>query len=580
MKAGEAQAMRNVVESMKRQLLRLGIVRRAVRDKVLRGGHTDWRALLAPDAETWAEAVQAAQASPSSTHVLIATSVGSNMAATTLEGALAAALTLRGHRVSLLLCDGALCACMACQRDWHNRRFSAGSALARAYCRGCFKPALASYSGLGLPVLRYSSYLDATERQHARDQAAAIPLAHIPSLRQNGIAVGEHALAGALRFFARGELPTAADGEQAGEAVLRQFLQAALTTAQAMQNLLDREGVDRAAFNHGIYVPQGVIGEVLRARKVPQVNWTATYRRQTCVFSKGDTYHKTMLTDPPEHWAGTVWTPAREKRLARYLTSRRHGTGDWIWFFDKPSFDADAALRELGIDPAKPCDGLLTSVMWDAVLHYESNAFPSMIDWILATVRHYAEHPERQLLIRVHPAEVRGSLPSRQRVDTELAKRYGPLPSNVILVAPEHPISTYALMDRCSRVLIYNTKMGVELSAAGKQVVVAGEAWIRGKGFSIDVNSPQEYARALATTAADLPLSPEAHLLAKKYADHFFFQRMVELPMLEPTGGDPQFRLGIGSVLELGPWRSANLDAVCRGIVSDKPILDLSEPEI
>ncbi|SNR66613.1 Capsule polysaccharide biosynthesis protein [Humidesulfovibrio mexicanus] len=558
--------MHDAIERLKEYLLRFAPVRRAVRDRVLRSGHTDWGTLLAPDAAYWQKALCEAQDGP---HVLIPTSVGSNMAATTLEGTLAAALTLRGCRVSLLLCDGVLDACMACQREWYSASFSTSRPLSRGSCRACLAPALASYQGLGLSVLRYGEFLKTKDIIRARDLARDTPLGDIASLHVNGVAVGEHALAGTLRFFARGDL----NGEPGGEPVLRQFLQSALTTSAAMERLLVRERIDAAVFNHGIYVPQGIVGEALRAHGVPQVNWTATYRRQTFVFSHGDTYHRTMLTDPPSQWRNMPWTETRQRRLLDYLESRRHGTGDWIWFFDRPNFAAAEALRQLGANPALPCDGLLTSVVWDAVLHYESNAFPNMLEWIVATVHHYAEHPDRQLVIRVHPAEIRGTLPSRQRVDVELAQRHGPLPQNVILVPPEHPVSTYALLEQCRRILIYNTKMGVELSAMGKQVVVAGEAWIRGKGFSIDVDSPKSYAKALLDDAVDAPLDEARLLLARKYAYHFFFERMVELPMLRPTGGDPQFRLDIDSVRRLAPGQNANLDLVCQGIVEGTPIL-------
>ena len=74
-------------------------------------------------------------------------------------------------------------------------------------------------------------------------------------------AVGEHALAGALRFYAKGGL----EGEPFAAQVLQRYFKAALLTAFALRNLLGNIHFDCAVFHHGIYIPQGIIGEIRRA---------------------------------------------------------------------------------------------------------------------------------------------------------------------------------------------------------------------------------------------------------------------------------------------------------------------------
>ena len=64
------------------------------------------------------------------------------------------------------------------------------------------------------------------QRQTAAAVARSVPFAEIPHYRHDDLAVGEHAHAGALRFFASGSL----DDQPQAEAVLRRYLQAALVT--------------------------------------------------------------------------------------------------------------------------------------------------------------------------------------------------------------------------------------------------------------------------------------------------------------------------------------------------------------
>ena len=68
--------------------------------------------------------------------------------------------------------------------------------------------------------------------------------------------------------------------------------------------------------------------------------------------------------------------------------------------------------------------------------------------------------------------------------------------------------------------LIYGTKTGVELSL-GIPVVVAGEAWVRGKGVTLNASSPREYFRILDRLPLGRQLDEDTVRRARMYAYHF-----------------------------------------------------------
>jgi hypothetical protein len=127
-------------------------------------------------------------------------------------------------------------------------------------------------------------------------------------------------------------------------------------------------------------------------------------------------------------------------------------------------------------------------------------------------------------------------------------------------------------MDRCDSVLIFNTKTGIELSAIGIPVIVAGEAWIRGKGFSMDASSPEAYDQLLDSLPLGRKLSGSQLARARQYAFHFFFRRMIELPFI----GSPEkysFSVNLRTMDELAPGRQPGLDVICDGILSGSPFV-------
>jgi hypothetical protein len=531
------------------------------------GAYPDWRELIAAEADLWQSARAGSEGGP---RVLMATSIGSYAHAATLESALSAALTFRGAEVHALLCDGAMTACAECDASLYpDLRQFAQHGPALDLCRNCFSPAERVYRQLGITVHKFSDWLTSENRAEARRIATTLPVDAIPQYTLDGLVIGEHAHAGALRFFATGSL----DGEPMAEAVARRYLESALRVAFATRRLLRSMQFSSAVFTHGIYVPWGIVGEVARREGVHVSTWNVAYRKRRFIFSHDNTYHHTLMNEPREYWENLDLSAERERELMQYLSSRRDGLFDWIVFHRPKTDDPKELPSLLGLDPEKPVIGLLTNVSWDAQLHYPANAFASMLDWLVQTCRYFAKRQDLQLLIRVHPAEISGFPPSRQPVLGELRKAIPQLPANIVVVPPESDLSTYALMSLCNSVIIYGTKTGVELTSRGTPVIVAGEAWIRNKGLTCDASSPEEYFRILDGLPFAGRLDEGMIARARRYAYHFFFNRMIPLPFIEPHAGNSIYRLKLNSVRHLLPGESTGLDTICNGILGRTPFV-------
>ena len=528
--------------------------------------YPEWDEILERGKDVW-EAAQTHSASGQ--RVLLSTAIGSYAHAVTLESALATALRLRGAEPHVLLCDSALSACAECDVSLYPRleRFVENGPLGDL-CNNCYTPALRVYAALGLRIHRISALVTNDQRQLATNIARSIPFEEIPSYQYDGLNVGEHAYAGALRFFATGSL----EREPKAEAILRRYLHAALVTMFATRQLVRDHQFTCAVFTHGIYVPWGIMGEVCRQEHVRIANWNVAYRKRRFIFSHGDTYHHTLMSEPKSEWENLDLTKTRERKLLEYLESRREGLFDWIVFHRPSASTPSKQLAEaVGIDPNRPVIGLLTNVSWDAQLHYPANAFPDMLDWLTQTCEYFAGRQDLQLLIRVHPAEISGFPLSRQPVLAELARRLPSLAANIIVVPPESTLSTYGLMSLCNAAIIYGTKMGVELTSVGLPVIVAGEAWVRNKGVTHDASNSEEYFNMLDRLPFERPVDGDRVQRAKRYAYHFFFRRMLPLGFVKPRAGYPIFVLSLEQLEDLLPGATPGLDVICDGILRASP---------
>lgn len=519
----------------------------------------DWNRTIRKDKKIWQSHVKANQNGPK---ILIATSTGGHPAVTPIESLLAVALTLRGAQVHFLLCDKALPACLMATYDtFSNPNEFPHFGPQKSLCDDCFQKGIEIYKPLGLPIHLYSQWITKSEEKKIYNIVKNIQFDRIKEYTYEGLAIGEHALAGALRYYARASL----DDEQQKEIVLKRYFHAALITKIVIKRLVKKYQYSCAVFHHGIYIPQGIIGEICRKLNVRVVNWTVAYRKNCFIFSHKNTYHHTLMTEPVIKWENIKLTPRKDTDIMTYLKSRWYGTKDWIWFHEKPVFDFNKIVREFKIHKEKPLIGLLTNVMWDAQLHYPANAFPNMLDWVIKTIHYFIKKPNLQLIIRVHPAEIRGTIPSRQRIVDEIHKFFPQLPNNIIVIPPENSISTYTIMSKCNTVLIYGTKTGVELTSFGIPVIVAGEAWIRNKGITMDVKTEEEYIKLLEKLPLKKGMSKHMIERARKYAYHFFFQRMIPLTSLTPTKGWPPYTINIKNLKELN--NDQGLKVITDGII-------------
>lgn len=521
--------------------------------------YPDWASILERDPELWSSARRKAESGPK---VLIASGVGGLPTVAIMDSLLSVAMTLRGADVHVLLCDSFLPACLMCEKGLTSVREFERHGPSKYFCGTCADISVNTLSKLGITLHRYSENVTTEELARADALSRSVPAGEIETYVLDGIPIGEHVRAGALRFFARGSLEGLAGGEQ----VLRRYFKAAILTVYALRRLLAANDFGSVCCINAIYVPQGIVAEVARNQGTRVVAWNVAYRKRSFIFSHTDTYHHTLMNEPAASWDSIPWTPEIESETVKYLESRRRGGRDWIVFQSQKSSDKVNGNLP-GFDPSRPTVGLLTNVIWDAQLHYPANVFPTMVEWLLKTIEYFKTRPDLQLVIRVHPAEVSGDIPSRQPVMKEIAKAFPTLPPNVLVVPPDSHLSTYTLMEACNAVLIYGTKTGVELTSRGIPVIVAGEAWIRGKGVTIDARTTEHYFEILDSLPFKERMTREMIERARKYAFHFFFRRMIPVTQVVPTGGEPQFRVGVERLGELMPGRSPGLDIICDGIM-------------
>ena len=208
--------------------------------------------------------------------------------------------------------------------------------------------------------------------------------------------------------------------------------------------------------------------------------------------------------------------------------ARKYGKGTRFWQ-DVAPVGAEELRHTLNLD-SRPVVLLATNVLGDSLTLGRHIFAHSMGEWMKRTVQYFADRPDVQLVVRVHPGERLMKGPSIMGViDAALPGR----PEHIHVVGPLEKINTYDLMDIAALGLAYTTTVGMEMAMRSVPVVVAGDTHYRGRGFTLDPSSWDEYFALLGRVLADLRahrLSMEQVETAWNYAYRFFFEFPLAFP--------------------------------------------------
>jgi hypothetical protein len=191
-----------------------------------------------------------------------------------------------------------------------------------------------------------------------------------------------------------------------------------------------------------------------------------------------------------------------------------------------------------------------------------------MFAWIDHAIRRFREHPDQQLVIRIHPAEIKVYWQTTlQKAGDFIAKAHPDLPPNVKVIGPENGISSYALMDLADAGLVYSSSVGIEMACLGKPVVSAANSNYLGMGFTSDASDPEEWTRLVDGT--DFAADPARADLARRFAYMSYFQYMIPFPQAHEDIHQRTFELHYREPRDLA---TPEMDLICEGILAARPI--------
>jgi hypothetical protein len=358
----------------------------------------------------------------------------------------------------------------------------------------------------------------------ARSEADGIPAQLETSLEQLTVTDVEYTL--------QQERPEVLRQAEAGPLLTLRRNRNRAAAAGALRQLRRRK-YDAVIIPNGSILEFGAVYRTARFLGVPTVTYEFGEQRERVWICRDG---EAMRLETDELWEarGGSRLTEEERRQIEDLMSSRQGGVEWnqfrrLWQRGARQGAPDL-LRELGLDPGRPVVLIATNVVGDSLALNRQVFTGGMADWLARTLRHLAERPGVQTVVRIHPGELLGAgMPSEQVVRAALPE----VPSHVALIPPESKVNTYDLIESAHLGLVYTSTVGLEMAMHGVPVVTAGQTHYRSKGFTDDPTTFEDYLATVERRLAEplgRVLPQEAVELAWRYAHRFFFEYPFAFP--------------------------------------------------
>jgi hypothetical protein len=284
---------------------------------------------------------------------------------------------------------------------------------------------------------------------------------------------------------------------------------------------------------NGLILEMGIVFRVARSLNIPTMTFEFNDQREQIWLAQNSSIMRQETDYLVEARCKLPMTDAMYERLAD-LENARRGARVWgkskrLWQYVS-SQGAEATKKMLGLDN-RPVVMLAANVLGDSLTLGRNIFAESMTEWITRTVQYFATRSDVQLVIRVHPGET--IVPKAKSMAQVVREALPSLPEHIHVIAATDKVNTYDLIEVADLGLAYTTTVGLETAMNDRPVISCGQTHYRGRGFTLDPSSWDEYFATLKKVLSDLP----AHRLneaqveaAWNYAYRFFFEYARPFP--------------------------------------------------
>jgi hypothetical protein len=427
------------------------------------------------------------------------------------ETIIAYILRWQGFRPHFMICDNIIDTC-----DSYDPNQKAGE-----ICAQCRRDITGFFKDSRLPFSRFSDWIDvASVREEARRGVDAWDIGmDLEKYSWDDFPIGSLIWVSLVRYLRRIRLTS--DPHMIASS--RKYLESGIISYHALNNALNSRDWKYIFAVNGSFFIEAIAGEIARRRRIDFFSYERGIKKDFILLCKNEEIGLFDLTHIFKN--REPLNDAEKHEMKDYCAARKMGRQSIINYWPEVEEDKNNIIQTLHLSPDRKLYSAFPNITWDSAVINREIYFNNLWGWISTTISHIEQRPDIQLVVRVHPAEVRLRQKSSERVSDLIREHFPHLKENIKVVDADSPISTYSLVELSDKILVYTTTVGLEAAMMGKEVIASASTHYRGKGFTTDCATKEEYLKCLDE---DHPIDRDAVMEeAWRYAYTLFFDTHI-----------------------------------------------------
>lgn len=476
------------------------------------------------------------------------------------EGVYGYALKLRGYNVHGLFCGQAIKKC-------DNMSFSRDNPL---HCSLCNYEQNRFVKTFGFVKHNYDMLVDPDKKMYLLKLINDIEVEKLFTLRYDNVLLGHQIQMATIKYL----LTSTVDFKKE-EKLIKEFAFSTLMSYEATKQLIIETSPEFVLVSHGVYSTWGGAIEACKKLKIRTIVWGRGYVKGNIIADFNDSYIFECANENNQNWENITLSKNEKTNIHEYFVNKKNPikTDDYVNYYDNNenvSFQNYSFLKKNN----RIKFALFPNIPWDGTTFSASKEFPSIKIFMQKTLHWFFEHPEYDLIIRAHPAEIADKYNVTQETIKDIIDEIMPnLPSNIIFIKPDDRLRSYEVADACDVVLLFASTMGLEMAYFGKTVIQTGQSMISNKGFVFEAKTESEYYALLDKAITHkLVMSNEMKERVEKYAYHWIFKRHIPETTYKHKGLTFT-EYNIKSSLDLAPGKNKVVDWFIDRCEDGKPFI-------
>ena len=475
------------------------------------------------------------------------------------------ALRLRGAEIIPMYCDAVQSVeCDVHAGVWMSKSFE-------EHCKDCVSKSKLLWKDNPLTAIALSKYIQNSEIQEIIKKVSSIGPDEWSVYTENDLPFGFWAKDILTNHYVVSDFHLISNYSSLGKVHLNNLLLLKI----AYERLLADVKPERVIANDSYYGMYAIMQKLCERRKIPFYSHWSGGRQGTWCYAYNGAAMNLDFTKSWNNFSKMQLSSRQKDKVQGWLYGRLEGKE---MVFDTASLakhqkeNADLDSLDLG----KPTALLAANVIWDLAALNKQIVFEGMIEWIEETINWFNEHPNYQLIIKSHPAELHPSIPAtKERVEIALKERGVLFTPNIFILSPKAKIRVYELFPIVKVGLVHTSTVGIEMAGRGLPVITTARSPYRGFGFTLDPLNKKDYFDILKKTLdGEKSIILDRQLdLSWKFILFYQYHYYTKINIMDYKWGQVP-RLKIKTAIDLLPGKNKHLDYVVDLIMEGLPILD------